>query len=104
VGDFHRSAALRPADPPPAVDFAQKMVVARFDGGGSACVGFTIEAVEVDGDAVTVQATRHTSPGPCILILAYPQVVLEVPRRDLPVAFRIRDVQSDPPAETRPCL
>jgi hypothetical protein len=102
--DFHRGAALRPADPVPAVDFAQKMVVARFDGGGSACVGFAIESVEVDGDGVTVQAARHTSPNPCILILAYPQVVLEVPRRDLPVRFRIRDVQSDPPAETRPCF
>jgi hypothetical protein len=102
--DFHRSAALRPSDPVPVVDFAQNMVVARFDGGGSSCVGFTIESVEVDGDAVTVQATRHSSTKPCILILAYPQVVLEVPRRDLPVRFRIRDVQSDPPAESRSCF
>jgi hypothetical protein len=102
--DFHRSAALRPADSVPAVDFAQKMVVARFDGGGSACVGFTVESADVDDDVVVVRATRNTSPSPCIAILAYPQVLLEVPRRDLPVRFLIRDLRSDPPAESRSCF
>src|SRR5262245_44439539 len=58
----------------PPVDFSQRMVASRFDGGGSACTRLTVENVlETDG-AVTVEATRHLYDGPCILLLAYPQV------------------------------
>lgn len=102
--EFHRNAALRPPDGAPAVDFAQKMIVAHFDGSGSACVGFTVESVAVGRGALTVQATRNTSPNPCIAVVAYPQVVLEVPRRDLPVRFRIRDIRKDPPAQPKACF
>jgi hypothetical protein len=101
---FHRASALRPSDGAPPVDFAQKMVVGHFDGSGSACVGFTVERVEVGKEAVTVRATRHASPNPCILVVAYPQLVLELPRRDLPVKFRIVDARDAPPASQKACF
>ncbi|HUG54846.1 MAG TPA: hypothetical protein VMR21_14650 [Vicinamibacteria bacterium] len=89
--------------PVPAPDFGQVMVAAHFDGTGSACVGFTVESVEESGGEVVVEATRHTSPDPCIAVLAYPQLVLTIERRDLPVRFRIRDVMDRVPGATPPC-
>jgi hypothetical protein len=100
---FNRAAALRLADGAPPIDFEQKMVVAHFDGSGSACVGFTVEKVEIGDNAVTVRATRSTSPHPCIAVVAYPQVVLEVPRKNLPVRFRIRNVRKEPSVQPRRC-
>jgi hypothetical protein len=76
----------------PPVGFDSDMVALRLDGGGSACVRFSVDSVEVTESRVLVNAVRHTSPDPCILILAYPQLVLSFPQRDLPVNFRIRDV------------
>ena len=88
----------------PTFDFATTMVAAHFDGTGSACVGFTVEAVEVGDDAVVVQATRHVSPDSCIAVVAYPQLVIAVDRRDLPVRFRIREVTDRTPGVAPSCI
>jgi hypothetical protein len=88
----------------PAVDFGRSVVAAHFDGTGSACVGFTVETVEVRGGRVTITATRHTSQDPCIAVVAYPQVLVVVERRDIPVAFQIRDVAGPPPSGRAPCV
>jgi Fe-S cluster biogenesis protein NfuA len=88
----------------PSFDFGTTMVAAHFDGTGSACVGFTVESVEATDDEIVVQATRHTSPDPCIAVLAYPQLVIAVDRRDLPVRFRIRDVSDRMPGVAPSCV
>jgi hypothetical protein len=88
----------------PAVDFGRSVLAARFDGAGSACVGFTVESVEQKDGRVTIKATRHTSTGPCIDVVAYPQLIVVVERRDRPVTFEIRDVTGPPPAGHRPCV
>ena len=85
------------------VDFASSMVAARFDGTGSACAGFTVDdVVERDG-MIVVRAVRHTSPNPCIAVVAYPQLALVMPRRDGPVEFRIVDARDEVSAQTRAC-
>ena len=87
----------------PAVDFTQRMVASRFDGGGSACTRLTVENVlETDG-AVTVEATRHLFDGPCILLLAYPQVSVSIEQRDVPVQWRIAEVTSTQQPSGRSC-
>lgn len=88
--------------PLPAVDFATEMVAVHLDGGGSACVRFGVDDVQVTSERVIVGAVRHSAPGPCIAILAFPQVVVALPQRDLPVVFRIRDV-SDNGGDTVRC-
>lgn len=88
----------------PSFDFGTTMVAAHFDGTGSACVGFTVESVEAGDDEVVVQATRHVSPDPCIAVIAYPQLVIAVDRRDLPVRFRIRDVSDRTPGVAPSCV
>jgi hypothetical protein len=86
-----------------AVDFSRSMVAARFDGTGSACVGFTVESVSASDGMIVVRATRHTSPNPCIAVVAYPQLVLVLPRRDDAVAFRIADSRDDSAVQIRAC-
>jgi hypothetical protein len=88
--------------PLPPVSFDSDMVALRLDGGGSACVRFSVDDVQVTESRVIVNAVRHSSPDPCILILAYPQLVLAFPQRDLPVSFRIRDV-TDNAGDTARC-
>jgi hypothetical protein len=88
----------------PAVDFGRSVLAAHFDGGGSACVGFTLDRVETNDGTVTIDATRHTSSGPCIDVVAYPQMLVVVERRDTPVVFRIRDVIGPPPPTHTPCV
>lgn len=87
----------------PQVDFTRFMLAAHFDGTGSACVRFTVEDVVAEEGTVRIEATRHTSPDPCIAVLAYPQLVVEVEDRDLPVSFRIRDAR-DNLGRTIPCF
>jgi hypothetical protein len=99
--DFYRSSG---AGQPPAVDFSRFLVAARFEGTGSACVGFTVEEVVADENGVVVHATRHESPGPCIAVLAFPQLVVAVEVRDLPVEFDVSSVRDEPPAQPRPCF
>jgi len=99
--EFHRETG---SGQPPAVDFSRFLVAARFEGTGSACVGFTVEDVVGDEDRVVIQATRHESPGPCIAVLAFPQLVVAVPARDLPVEFDLRNRRDDPPSRPRPCF
>ena len=79
------------------IDFSRQMVAARFDGTGSACVQFTYDGIEETDGRVTVRATRHVSPNPCILLLAYPQAVLVVERSDLPVRWDIGERQDAQP-------
>lgn len=86
-----------------AVDFSQSMVAARFDGTGSACTGFTVESASASDGMTVVRATRHTSPNPCIAIVAYPQLVLVLPRRDDAVAFRIADSRDNAAVQIRAC-
>jgi hypothetical protein len=81
--------------PLPPVDFGTTMVAAHLDGGGSACVRFSVDSVQVTSSRVLVNAARHTSPDPCIALLAYPQLVLSFAQQDLPVSFRIRDVRDN---------
>jgi hypothetical protein len=88
VADLHRG-------PLPAVDFGTSMVAARLDGAGSACVRFSVDSVQRTASRVLVNAARHTSPDPCVAVVAYPQLVLTVERLDLPVNFRIRDVRDN---------
>lgn len=88
----------------PSVDFSRFVVAARFDGAGSGCLGFTVEAVEARDGAILIHATRHLSTRPCIAVLAYPQIALAVERRDLPVVFRIRDARDEVPGQTAPCF
>jgi hypothetical protein len=88
----------------PAVDFGRSLLAAHFDGAGSACVGFTLDRVEVRDGEVTIDATRHTSQDPCITVVAYPQLLVVVDRRDTPVTFRIRDVVGPPPPGHTPCV
>jgi hypothetical protein len=99
---FADSHGARPS-PLPTPDFGQTMIAAHFDGTGSACVGFTVESVEEREDEVVVNATRHASPDPCIAVLAYPQLLLSIERRDRPVEFRIRDVTDRTPGDAPPC-
>lgn len=98
---FHERHGAEGMAPP--VDFERLMVVARFDGVGSACVSFTVEGVEARKGRITVSATRHVSPNPCIAVVAYPQVALSVERSDFPLVFRIREVRDDV-APARPCF
>jgi hypothetical protein len=86
--------AAHHATAPPGIDFGQRMVVSRFDGGGSACTSWTVEDALVTDGVVVVQATRHLFEGPCIAVLAFPQVTVSVERRDLPVQFRVREVRT----------
>jgi len=81
---FRRGTDVRPP-------FATHMVASHFDGGGSSCVAFTVEDVLVVQDELRVYATRHVYDGPCILILAFPQVHVQVPQRDLPLRYEIRE-------------
>ena len=90
--------------PVPVPDFGQQMVVARFDGPGSACAGFTVDGVEADAFELVVLATRHTSPDPCVAVIAYPQLLLAVERRDLPVRFQIRDATDRVPGAGPACM
>jgi hypothetical protein len=88
----------------PPVNFSQRMVASRFDGGGSACTRLTVENVlETDGK-VTIEATRHLYDGPCILLLAFPQVSVSVDQRALPVEWRITSVTTSnrPPGPSCP--
>jgi len=88
----------------PSVDFGRSVLAARFDGTGSACVTFTLDAVVVRDGTVTIEATRRTSLDPCIDVVAYPQLLVVVERRDTPVVFRIRDVSGAPAAGHEPCV
>jgi hypothetical protein len=88
----------------PAVDFGRSVLAAHFDGTGSACVGYTVESVEIRDGEVTIDATRHTSPEPCVDVVAYPQLLVVVEIRDRPVVFRIRSVSGPPPPTHTPCL
>lgn len=88
----------------PAVDFGRSVLAAHFDGAGSACVGYTLDGVELRDGEVVIDATRHDSPGPCIDVVAYPQLLVVVERRDMPVVFRIRDLIGPPPAAHTPCV
>ena len=88
----------------PTVDFGPSVLAAHFDGTGSACVSLTLDAVAVLEGTVTVDATRHTSPDPCIGVVAYPQLRVVVEWRDTPVVFRIRDVTGGLPEGHAPCL
>lgn len=92
------------AEAPPAVDFGRFVLAARFDGTGSACMVFTVEGVGVKDGQVVVRATRNLSPDPCTAVLAFPQVVVTVARRDLPVVFRIGEVVRPVESGARPCL
>lgn len=85
------------------VDFNRFVLAARFDGPGSACTGFTVEDVLVRDGRIEISATRHTWPHACILLLAYPQVVVAVERRGMPVVFRIADARDEVPSQTRRC-
>jgi hypothetical protein len=95
--------AAHPGDNGGAVDFSQSMVAARFDGTGSACVGFTVESVSASDGTIVVRATRHTSPNPCIAVVAYPQLVLVLPRRDDAVSFRMADSRDNAAVQIRAC-
>jgi len=86
-----------------AVDFSQSMVAARFDGTGSACTGFTVESASASDGTIVVRATRHTSPNPCIAVVAYPQLVLVLPRRDDAVSFRMADSRDNAAVQIRAC-
>ena len=86
-----------------AVDFSRSIVAARFDGTGSACIGFTVERVSASDGMIVVRATRHASPNPCIAVVAYPQLVLVLPRRDDAVVFRIADARDDGAVQIRAC-
>jgi len=97
------SAAHRVGQDVPAIDFGANEVAARFDGPGSACTSFSVEAVRVEDGFVVVHATRHASTLPCILIVAYPQVLVSLPRRDEPVRFVINSVSGDAPGPARAC-
>jgi hypothetical protein len=88
----------------PPVDFGRAVLAARFDGAGSACVSLTLDTVAVREGTVIIDATRHTSPDPCVGVVAYPQLLVVVERRDTPVVFRIRDVTGALPAGHAPCL
>jgi hypothetical protein len=88
----------------PAVDFGGSVLAAHFDGAGSACVGYTVEGVEIRDGEVTIDATRHTSSEPCIEVVAYPQLLVVVETRDRPVVFRIRNVIGPPPPTHTPCV
>jgi hypothetical protein len=101
--EWRAFAEPRAARPVPVPDFGQVMIAAHFDGTGSACVGFTVESVEERADEVVVNATRHTSADPCIAVIAYPQLVLSIERRDLPVRFRVRDVTDRTPGAIPAC-
>jgi hypothetical protein len=96
---FH---ALHGLGAPPAVDFNRSVVVARFDGTGSACTAFTVEGVALRDGRVEVSLTRHVSPDPCVLVIAYPQIVLEIERREAPVSFAIAEARDTRAAQ--PCL
>jgi hypothetical protein len=86
------------------VDFGRFVLAARFDGYGSACTSFTVESVAAEGGRVTIRATRHLSPDPCIAVLAYPQLAVALDRRNLPVVFRIAESVDRVRGETRPCF
>jgi hypothetical protein len=88
----------------PTVDFGRASLAAHFDGTGSACASITLDTVAARDGSVTIDATRRTSPGPCIDVVAYPQLLVVVERRDVPVVFRIRDVTAAPPADHVPCV
>lgn len=89
----------------PALDYGSRMLVAHFDGQGSACSGFSVTRVDADDEAVTVHAVRHVSPNPCIAVIAYPQLALAVEARDLPVVWRIRELSGEvPPNGVRACM
>ena len=75
-----------------APDFAQVTVATHLDGAGSACTGFTVDDVAVSDSRVLVQATRHVFDGPCIAVIAYPQVSVAFAATDLPVDVRVREV------------
>lgn len=90
--------------PAPGVDFGRSVLAARFDGTGSACVSFTLDAVAIREGTVTIDATRQTSPDPCVAVVAYPQLLVVVERRDTPVVFRIRDVTGALPEGHAPCF
>ena len=85
------------------VDFTQSMVAARFDGAGSACTAFTAESVSASDGMMVVRATRHVSPNPCIAVVAYPQLVLVLPRRDDAVAFRIVETRDQAAVQIPAC-
>jgi hypothetical protein len=87
----------------PAVDFSRSMVAAYFDGPGSACTSFSVEKVAVQDDSIVVSATRHGSTLPCIAVVAYPQLLVQLPRRDEPVRFDIREVQGESSGPVRAC-
>ena len=86
------------------VDFSRFVLAARFDGPGPACTGFTVEDVLVRDGRVEIRATRHTWPGACVLVLAYPQLVVAIERRGMPVVFRIADARDEVPSQTRRCI
>jgi hypothetical protein len=88
----------------PAVDFGRSVLAAHFDGEGSACAGFTLDKVESRDGKVTIDATRHTSQDPCIDVVAYPQLLVVVERRDIPFVFRIRDVAGPRPPGPPACV
>jgi hypothetical protein len=88
---------------PPAPDFSRGMVAAHFDGGGSACTGFTVEEARLAEGRLVISATRHTSPGPCVAVLAYPQVLVLLPVQNAPVVFRIGDARDDVARQTPVC-
>ncbi len=87
----------------PAIDFTRFQVAGRFDGGGSACTSFSVEGVSVEAGEVVVRATRHVSTQPCILILAHPQVLVTMPRREEPVRFVVTEVQGASSGPARAC-
>jgi hypothetical protein len=97
------AAAHRPGQEVPPVDFGSSQVAGHFDGPGSACTSFSVESTTVEDGVVVVHATRHVSTQPCILIVAYPQVLVSIPRRDEPVRFAVDTVNGDLPGPARAC-
>jgi hypothetical protein len=98
--DAHRRHGREPAPP---VDFSRSMVAAWFDRPGSACTSFSAQGVSLESGEIVVDATRHNWTGPCILVLAHPQLVLAIDKRDAPVRFRLRDLSGQTEGPARAC-
>jgi len=89
---------------PPAIDFARSMVAGHFDGRGEPCTSFSVQGVSRRDDTLVVTATRHERTGCAPTVLGFPQVMLELPRHDLPVRFEIQHVRGESTGPVRACL
>ena len=98
--EAHRGFGRPPAPP---VDFSRSMVAAHFDGPGSACTTFSVEAARMEDGVLRIDAVRHVFTGPCILAIRYPQLIVAVDRHDGPVQFLIREVAGEMFGPARAC-